>query len=120
MEKCRNMSKGKKASFIIGSIFLGIGAVILFTFVTMSLWNWLMPAIFSLGVITFWQAGGIFILGRILFGGFGNGHGHNMQDNRKKKFWYDQYKEKWQNIPKEKHEEYINKMEEKGYDGNND
>src|ERR1700689_4208525 len=43
-------------------------------FVVMSLWNALIPAIFHLGVITFWQALGIFILCKILFG-FGKG-GH--------------------------------------------
>jgi len=43
-------------------------------FVVMSLWNALMPVIFHLGVITFWQAIGIFILSKILFG-FGKG-GH--------------------------------------------
>ena len=41
-------------------------------FVVMSLWNVLMPVIFHLGVITFWQAIGIFILSKILFG-FGKG-----------------------------------------------
>src|SRR5580700_10967515 len=43
-------------------------------FVVMSLWNALIPVIFHLGVITFWQAIGIFILSKILFG-FGSG-GH--------------------------------------------
>lgn len=31
------------------------------------LWNWLMPVIFGLTEITFWQAPGISILSRILF-----------------------------------------------------
>ena len=34
-----------------------------------TLWNWLLPPIFGLGPITFWQALGLFVLGRILFGG---------------------------------------------------
>lgn len=38
--------------------------------VIMSLWNWIMPAVFGLGMITIWQALGMFILGRLLFGGF--------------------------------------------------
>lgn len=42
--------------------------------VIMSLWNWMMPAIFGLGVITFWQAIGLFILGRLLVGGFNKRH----------------------------------------------
>jgi hypothetical protein len=35
------------------------------------LWNWLLPSIFGLREITFWQALGILALCRILFGGFG-------------------------------------------------
>ena len=31
------------------------------------LWNWLMPAIFDLPVITFWQAAGLMLLVSILF-----------------------------------------------------
>jgi hypothetical protein len=42
------------------------------SFVVMSLWNFLMPVIFHLGVITFWQAMALFILSKILFG-FGKG-----------------------------------------------
>jgi hypothetical protein len=44
------------------------------SFVVMNLWNWLVPVIFHLTVITFWQAMGIFVLSKILFG-FGKG-GH--------------------------------------------
>jgi hypothetical protein len=41
-------------------------------FVVMNLWNYLLPGILHVGVITFWQALGIFILCKILFG-FGRG-----------------------------------------------
>jgi len=37
----------------------------------MLLWNLLIPAIFGLTAINFWQALGLFVLARILFGGFG-------------------------------------------------
>jgi uncharacterized membrane protein len=39
-------------------------------FVVMSLWNWLMPALFGWKLISYWQALGLIILSRILFGGF--------------------------------------------------
>ena len=45
----------------------------LFGFVTMSLWNWLMPAIFKLPAIGFWQAWGILALSHLLFKGGGMG-----------------------------------------------
>ena len=45
-------------------------AVPLFGFVVMWLWNWLMPALFGLHVISFWQAFGLLILSKILLTGF--------------------------------------------------
>ncbi|HVW96839.1 MAG TPA: hypothetical protein VHA56_12790 [Mucilaginibacter sp.] len=44
----------------------------LISFAVMSLWNNLLPDILHVGTITFWQAMGIFILCKILFG-FGKG-----------------------------------------------
>jgi hypothetical protein len=48
----------------------------LFGELVMHLWNWLLPAIFGWKAITFWQALGLLVLCRILFGSFGNGGGH--------------------------------------------
>ena len=56
---------------IIGMVILGIGVCVLFGFVVMWLWNGLMPAIFGLTKLTYWQAVGILILAKIIFGGFG-------------------------------------------------
>ncbi len=39
------------------------------------LWNWLLPELFNLPEITFWQALGLLALSRILVGGFGIGRG---------------------------------------------
>jgi hypothetical protein len=50
---------------------IGLMAVGLFGFLVMSLWNWLGPAVFGLQAITFWQALGILVLSKLLFGGFG-------------------------------------------------
>jgi hypothetical protein len=38
--------------------------------VVMRLWNWLLPPLFGWHSITFWQALGLLVLCRILFGGF--------------------------------------------------
>ena len=56
-----------KALKISVLILLAISA---FGYVTMYLWNWLMPAIFGLRTITFVQALGLVILSKVLFGGF--------------------------------------------------
>jgi hypothetical protein len=56
---------------ITHDIFLVIGilmlAVILFGAPLMVLWNWLMPTIFGLPEIGFWQACGLQLLATILF-----------------------------------------------------
>ncbi|HMG09648.1 MAG TPA: hypothetical protein VK609_14145, partial [Mucilaginibacter sp.] len=39
----------------------------LISFVVMQLWNHLLPDILHVGVITFWQAMGLFVLCKILF-----------------------------------------------------
>ena len=58
----------------IGSIIAGIilipAFLALFGAVTMWLWNWLMPVIFKLPAIGFWQAVGILILSHILLKGW--------------------------------------------------
>ena len=47
-------------------------AAVAFGFVVMALWNALLPVIFNLPKISFWQAIGLLLLIRILFGGFGH------------------------------------------------
>lgn len=52
--------------------FIPIALVALFGFglVTMLLWNWLVPVLFHGPIITYWQAFGLLLLSKILFGGF--------------------------------------------------
>jgi Ca2+/H+ antiporter, TMEM165/GDT1 family len=45
-------------------------AVAALSFVVMSLWNILMPNIFAVRAISFWQALGLLLLSKVLFGGF--------------------------------------------------
>lgn len=51
-------------------LLMVVAGVIVFGFVTMTLWNSVMPALLGLKVITFWQALGLFCLSKVLFGGF--------------------------------------------------
>ena len=65
----------RRVKFIgVAAIVFGTAFMALITLLVFSLWNALMPAIFGLRAITFWQALGILALSRILFGGFA-GHG---------------------------------------------
>jgi len=52
-------------------LFIAIGGAIV-----MLLWNWLLPPLFGLPSITFWQGLGLLLLCRILFGGLGGHRSH--------------------------------------------
>ena len=60
----------------VGFGILGLGFVTLAVFLTMSLWNALIPELFHGPVLTFWQTAGLFILSKILLTGVAPG-GHN-------------------------------------------
>ena len=69
------ISRGTSIMEVIGLIFIGlVGTILLIVLAgiilglpVMLLWNWLMPVIFSLPTITFFQAIGLNILFGILF-----------------------------------------------------
>jgi len=54
---------------LIGGLVVGAGFSLLGGLFVMLLWNWLIPSILGLGVITFWQAWGLTWLCSILFKG---------------------------------------------------
>ncbi len=49
-------------------IVIGFAFALLFGLIVKMLWNWLAPALFGLGTIHYWQAVGLLVLARILFG----------------------------------------------------
>ena len=65
-------------------------AIVLFAWLfgelVMHLWNWLLPPIFGLHMITFWQALGLLLLSRILFGSWGAGGGNRGRRGRREKW----------------------------------
>jgi hypothetical protein len=74
-----------------------------FGYVVMRLWNWLMPALFGWHLISFWQALGILVLSKILFGGFHGrhgGHGH----------WRYRMRERWEQMTPEEREKFRQSM----------
>jgi hypothetical protein len=50
--------------------------------VVMHLWNWLLPALFGVRTINLWQALGLLVLSRILFGGWGCGGNNHSKSQR--------------------------------------
>lgn len=53
--------------FIIGGLVFGAAMALVLGAVFMALWNWLMPEIFGLTTLTYWQAWGIVLMAHILF-----------------------------------------------------
>jgi len=75
----------QKIAMGVGFAILGMGLLFLFGWVVMLLWNWLMPDIFGLKRLGYWQAWGLLILSHILFKGFGSGHGSARSDRKRRK-----------------------------------
>ena len=73
--------------------------IVVFGFVVMSLWNWLMPALFAWHPINFWQAVGILLLSKILFGGFRGGPGRHI-------YWRHRMKERFEHMTPEEREKF--------------
>lgn len=61
---------------------IGVAGVIV-----MSLWNWLIPALFGGPALRFWQAIGLLALTRILVGRVGRGPGHWGWRGRMRQDW---------------------------------
>lgn len=82
----------------------------LVTYVVMSLWNWLMPVIFGLTMITFWQALGLLVLSKILFGwSWGRGPRGKWGKHREGR-WKHRMKAHWDQMTPEEQEAFKTKM----------
>jgi hypothetical protein len=82
-KKWQDMSIGLRVLAVIGGIIAGAGLLALFGFIVMLLWNALMPRLFGLPEIGYWEAWGIVILSHILFGGLG--HGNRVAERRRRR-----------------------------------
>lgn len=82
---------------------LAILGIVLFTFIggtaVKLLWNWLLPPLFDLPAVTFWQALGLLALCRILFGGFGRHGGYRSGFRRR-------MAERWEQMTPEERERF--------------
>ncbi|MBI1343873.1 MAG: hypothetical protein GC171_13150 [Terrimonas sp.] len=76
----------RRIPFIILFVVAGIA---LLSWVVMLLWNAILPALLGVSLISFWQAAGLLLLSKILFGGF---RGGGCRGNRHmKKHWQDKW-----------------------------
>jgi hypothetical protein len=86
--------------------FLAAAVAALVGLVVMSLWNWLMPALFAARPLTFWQALGLMVLARLLFGGFRGRPGGGG--------WRRRMRERWEEMTPEEREHFRAAMRRRG------
>jgi hypothetical protein len=79
-------------------------ALFAFGSIVMLLWNAILPAVIHVTPINFWQALGILILSKILFGGFKGGGGR--WGDRRRHMWKDQMEKKLSNMSVEEKEKF--------------
>jgi hypothetical protein len=85
----------KGAAFVVFALAL----VAILSFVVMGLWNAIIPSLFHLPALQFWQAAGLLILCRILFGGFRGRHGWHGHGG-----WRQHMRQNWENMTPEERE----------------
>ena len=100
---------------------LAMLAMVVFIFVggqlVRLLWNWLLPPLFGWPQITFWQALGLLILCRILFGGWtGGGRGYGMRGRMRERM-RERMAERWEHMTPEEREKCRERMRDRwGFD----
>lgn len=71
LKKCKNIPKGWKITLYIVLGLLAFAAVaVVLGLVIMWLWNAIVAPKLNAGTINYWEAVGLFVLCKILFGGF--------------------------------------------------
>jgi len=83
----RNFPRGLK---IVMFALMFTVVLFLLGFVVKALWNWLMPELFGWKMIGYWQAMGLMLLSKLLFGGFkttGGGRGRRRLKERLAERW---------------------------------
>ncbi|SEG03969.1 hypothetical protein SAMN05421819_1780 [Bryocella elongata] len=92
-----------------------VAILALVSLVVEHLWNWLMPSIFHLRLITYWEAMGLLVLSKLLLGGF---HKHAPGGNRwnERREWKRRMKARWAGMTPEERERFKAGMDQFKYD----
>jgi hypothetical protein len=89
-----------------------LAAIAAFGAVAMLLWNALLPQIFNLPTLTYWQAVGLMLLARILFGGLVHDMAHGGRRGKGDALMFqrgNKLREKWMNMSAEERKEFMEK-----------
>lgn len=119
-EKWNNLPKFTKVLIIAPLAILGMALfVFIGSTIVMLLWNALLPSLLGLPLITFWQALGILLLCRILFGGLGMRGGRSSTSRRRAGDRFadrvaDRVSERLENMTPEERERFRQRVRERG------
>jgi hypothetical protein len=94
------MKRGFRGKRILFFILMAAVAIFVFGAIVMLLWNNVLAAAVNVHTITFWQALGLLVLSKILFGGFRGGWGP------RRHYWKERMKQKWNNMTPEEREKF--------------
>jgi len=98
-----------KGLLILKWTVMSILFVMLFGWITMLLWNWLIPPIFNGPTISFFQGLGLLVLSKILFSGLGGGNWAGQRGAH----WKSRYYGKLSQMSPEDRERFKARMKEK-------
>ncbi|HLY68193.1 MAG TPA: hypothetical protein VKR53_00610 [Puia sp.] len=97
----RRRFNGRKLFFIIPLVLLGMAV---FTEIVMLLWNNVLAQVVHVSTIGFWQALGLLVLSKILFGGFRGAHWGRHE-------WKKGMMQRWDNMTPEEREKFRGEWE---------
>lgn len=114
------MKMRKFGHFLIFVAVVGVAVAAI-----MLLWNVLIPSIIGWSAINFWQAAGLLVLCKLLFGGFGHhwkhhwhGHyGHHGHCGKHGREEFRHFHEAMKGMSRDERREYIRERMSHGFDG---
>ena len=95
-------SERRSAKHVLWGISIVAAVLFVFGLFVQLLWNWLMPALFHLPTITFWQGLGLLVLSWLFFGGL-RGSGPRSGYRRD---WRHRMRERWDCMSPEEREKF--------------
>ena len=100
-----------KISMFLKCALAALALLFFFAWITMLLWNWLVPVLFTGPVISYYQALGLLALTKILF--FGIGGRRSCQPGGAQPHWKYKFNQKISSLSPEEREAFKQKVKEK-------
>jgi Ca2+/H+ antiporter, TMEM165/GDT1 family len=95
------MQRKMRARMMFMIIPLALAGLALMGWLVMALWNAVLVPVLHVGVLGYWQALGLFLLSKLLFGGFRGGGGWG-----RRRAWREKMEQKWAGMSPEDRERF--------------